>query len=122
MALQRSDSSTVLALHPAEKRMLDAIADWPGIGTDNLRRILDVKPPRFSKILRRLKDAGLVHRFHQDGNRLALSDRALGLLARRDRTSVSVARSRWSMGKPDTVKNRSWLDVPGKTHTPAAAP
>ena len=101
-------------LHPTDKRVLDVIADWPGIRTENLRRLLDIKPSHFSQVLRSLRDARLVHRFNRDGNRLALSDRALGVLARRDRTSVGTARNRWSIEEAGTGKVHPWSDVPGR--------
>ena len=86
------------SLHPADKRVIDVLSDWPGIKAETLRELLDLKPTRFSQIGTRLKEARLIHVLRMDGNRLALTDRALGLLARRDRAAVGVARQRWSVG------------------------
>ena len=49
----------------------------------------------------------------QGTQRLALSDRALGLLARRDRTSVGTARRRWSVAPLDPEAPMSWRNVTG---------
>ena len=102
------------ALHPSDKRILDVLADWPGIAPGNLRVILGLKPSRFAQITSRLKFAGLVQVLTLNGNRLVLTDRALGLLARRDRTSVGVARERWSQGEPVTGRPIDWRIVPGR--------
>ena len=102
------------ALHPAEKRTLDVLADWPGITPDNLRILLGLKPSRFSQITSRLKWANLVQVLNLSGNRLVLTDRALGLLARRDRTSVGVARERWSQGESVTGRPIDWRIIPGR--------
>ena len=51
------------ALHPADKRVLDVLSDWPGIKTETLRDFLDLRPSRFSQIAARLKEARLVRSF-----------------------------------------------------------
>ena len=102
------------ALHPADKRVLDVLSDWPGIRTETLRELLDLSASRFSQIGTRLKEARLIHVFRMDGNRLALTDHALGLLARRDRAAVGVARQRWSMGEAGPGKSIDWRDIPGR--------
>ena len=84
-------------LKPAEKRVLDLLFDWPGVAPDDLRRLLGVSRGRFYEIVAPLSKAGLVRRVGMEGRRLALSDRGLALLARRDRTSVGAARKRWSV-------------------------
>ena len=101
-------------LHPADKRVLDLLSDWPGIKTETLRELLDLSPSRFSQIGTRLKEARLIHVFRMDGNRLALTDHALGLLARRDRAAVGVARQRWSMGDIGPGTSIDWRDIPGR--------
>ncbi len=65
-------------LKPAEKRALDLISDWPWITLTDLAGMLGVPVPRASQLV------------------MALTDRALALLAHRDRTSVAVAKKRWS--------------------------
>ena len=53
---------------------------------------------RVSQLVARLEEFGLVSYANAQGSRrLALTDRALGLLARRDRTSVGTARRRWGV-------------------------
>ena len=101
------------ALHPADKRVLDLLSDWPGIKTETLRDLLDLRPSRFSQIAARLKETRLVHVLRMDGNRLELTDRALGLLARRDRAAVGVARQRWSVGDIGPGASIDWRDIPG---------
>ena len=49
----------------------------------------------------------------QQRRRLALSDRALALLARRDRASVALARRRWSAEAADGTDEVDWRAIPG---------
>ncbi|MCY4528246.1 MAG: MarR family winged helix-turn-helix transcriptional regulator, partial [Chloroflexi bacterium] len=104
--------STVLK--PAEKRVLDLIFDWPGIAPGHLRELLGVSRPRLYEITGRLTDAGLVRRVAIGGRRLALSDRGLALLARRDRTSVGGTRKRWSVEPIDPSAYVDWRNVSGR--------
>ena len=46
--------------------------------------------------------------------RLALTDRGLSLLARRDRTSVGVAKKRWSIAPEDPKGSFDWRNVTGR--------
>ena len=101
------------ALHPADKRVLDLLSDWPGIKTETLRDLLDLRPSRFSQIAARLKETRLVHVLRMHGNRLGLTDRALGLLARRDRAAVGLARQRWSLGYVGPGTSNEWREIPG---------
>ena len=48
------------------------------------------------------------------GGRLALSDRALALLARRDRAAVGLARRRWSAEPSDPNGALAWRNVSGR--------
>ena len=102
------------ALNPSDKRALDLVADWPGITPANLRVLLGLKPSRFSQIASRLKEADLIRTISLNGHRLVPSDRALGMLARGDRTSVGVARRRWSDGEVAGRKLVDWRGVPGR--------
>ena len=52
--------------------------------------------------------------------RLALGDRGLTLLARRDRASVSTALRRWSVEDEDGETAAHWRDVPGARSRPLA--
>ena len=83
-------------LKPAEKRALDLISDWPWITLTDLAGMLAVSVPRASQLVTPLEGFRLVTRPIAGSGRMALTDRALALLARRDRTSVAVAKKRWS--------------------------
>ena len=83
-------------LRPAEKRALDLLADWPWLARDDLAGLLDVSRPRSSQLTAALERLGLVTAVDRDARRLALTDRGLKLLARRDRVSTGEARQRWS--------------------------
>jgi len=84
-------------LHPAEKRALDLLADWPWLARDDLAGLLDVSLPRASQLTAALERRGLATGFQLDARRLALTDRGLKLLARRDRVSTGETRQRWSV-------------------------
>ena len=102
------------ALKPAEKRVLDLIFDWPGIAPGHLRKLLGVSSARLYEIMRPLAEAGLVRRVSVGGRRLALADRGLTLLARRDRTSVGGARKRWSVEPIEPDAAEGWRNVSGR--------
>ena len=101
-------------LHPADKRALDLIGDWPGITYVTLRRMMEISPSRLSEIMGRLRTTGLVHFLSLDGRRVALSDRGLGVLARRDRSSVGVARQRWGVRPANPTLPYDWENVSGR--------
>ena len=101
-------------LKPAEKRTLDLLADWPWISLKDLASLLGVSEPRASQILTPLEGFGLVTRVLAAGRRLALTDGGLALLARRDRTSVGVARKRWSVTPLDPGALFTWRNVSGR--------
>jgi hypothetical protein len=73
-------------LKPAEKRALDLLSDWPWITSDELQALLGVSQTRLSQITGALEGLELITRVSVSGIRLALTDRGLGVLARRDRT------------------------------------
>ena len=54
---------------------------------------------------------GLATRVPAGGRRLALADRGLAVLARRDRAAVGGARKRWSAAPTDAD---DWRDVSGR--------
>ena len=101
-------------LKPAEKRVLDLLFDWPGIAPEHLRGLMGVSRARLFEIMGRSTDAGLVRRVAIGGRRLALTDRGLALLARRDRTSVGAARKRWSVVPVDPDAPEVWRNVSGR--------
>ena len=82
-------------LKPAEKRALDLLADWPWLLQRDMAGLLGVSETRISRLMNPLEGFGLASRTSAAGGRLALTDRGLALLARRDRASVGVARRRW---------------------------
>ena len=85
-------------LRPAEKRALDLLADWPWLAREDLAGLLDTGRQRASQLTAALERLGLATGFKLDSRRLALTDRGLKLLARRDRVSTGEARQRWSVG------------------------
>ena len=84
-------------LRPAEKRALDLLADWPWLTRDDLAGLLDVSQPRASQLTAALERLGLATAVNRDALRLALTDKGLKMLARRDRVSTGEARQRWSV-------------------------
>ena len=102
-------------LKPAEKRALDLLSDWPWIAPAHLGELLGVKRSMLSRILVRLQELGLAVNVDLEGSRrLALSDRALAMLARRDRSSVGAARKRWSVKAADAKAPLDWRNVSGR--------
>ena len=101
-------------LRPAEKRAVDLIGDWPWIALQDLAGMLGVSPQRASQIVIPLESLKLVVRPEGAGGRLALTDRALTMLARRDRTSVSMARGRWSVSGLFPGAPFHWTNVSGR--------
>ena len=96
LPLPRSNSCR-RCLTPAEKRALDLLFDWPWITLGDLAGLLGVSPQRASQLLLRLEELDLASRTLIAGRRrLAVTDRGLALIARRDRASVGAVRKRWS--------------------------
>ena len=94
-------------LRPAEKRALDLLADWPWLARQDLAGLLNVSVNRASQLTAALERFGLVAAVHRDSRRLALTDRGLKLLARRDRVSTGEARQRWSASMDNDGANVS---------------
>ena len=101
-------------LKPIEKRALDLISDWPWIALKELAGLMGVSTQRVSHGVIPLEGFGLAARPRDAGGRLALTDRGLALLARRDRTSVAVARKRWSVALEDAEGPFEWRNVSGR--------
>ncbi len=102
-------------LKETDKRALDLLSDWPWITPAHLGELLGVRRSRLSEVLRWLSDMDLgVDLQVQGGRRLALSDRGLALLARRDRSSVGAARKRWSVAPADPRAPLDWRNVSGR--------
>ena len=113
-ASDMTDQMLPVMLRPAEKRALDLISDWPWIALKELAGLMDVTPPRASNIVIPLEGFGLAARPRDARGRLVLTDRGLALLARRDRTSVAVARRRWSIALEDAEGPLEWRNVSGR--------
>ena len=112
-AADMADHLLPVMLKPAEKRALDHIFDWPWIALGELAGLLGVSPQRVSQIVNPLEGFSLVVRPRDAGGRLALTDRGLALLARRDRTSVPSARRRWSVALEDVNGPFEWRNLTG---------
>ena len=98
-------------LKPAGKRALDVLSDWPWVTRNDLAGLLGVTYQRASSLAAALVRFGLVSRSTAAPRRLALSDKGLATLARRDRASVGNARKRWSPSPPDA---RGWREITGR--------
>ena len=112
-----ADASWMLpaALTTAEKRALDLVGDWPWLRPGHLAALLGVGRRRLTQLLARLDELGLITRLTRAaaGPRLALSDRGLAYLARRDRTAVGIARKRWSPEPRWAGEALDWRNVSG---------
>ena len=107
------DHMLPVTLSSAEKRALDLISDWPWTALDELAGLMGVTPQRASQVVIPLEGFGLAARHRDRGGRLALTDRGLALLARRDRTSVVLARRRWSIAPQDPDAPFEWRNLSG---------
>ena len=101
-------------LKAAEKRALDLVSDWPWVSLKELAGLLGVSASRASQVVNPLVGFGLVARPQGAGGRLALTDRGLALLAHRDRTSLGVAKKRWSIAAEDARADCDWRNVSGR--------
>ena len=113
-AWDMADHLLPVFLKPAEKRALDLVSDWPWITLTDLAGLLGVSVPRASQVVNPLEGFRLVARPRHAGRRLALTDRGLTLLARRDRTSVGVAKRRWSVAPEDADAPFEWRNLTGR--------
>ena len=96
-------------LSPSQKRTLDVLSDWPWITQAHLACLLGIKKTRLCQLLQSLNELDLVLHVTIEGRRrLALTDRALALLARRDRTSVGAAKTPWSVEPTDSGGSDLW--------------
>ena len=101
-------------LKPGHKRVLDVLADWPWITSTDLLRLMCISRERISKLLQPLEQIGLVTTEPAGvRRRLALTDRGLALLARRDRSAVGTALKRWSVRRLDPDAPPTWRNVLG---------
>lgn len=100
-------------LRPPEKRAMDLLFDWPWISRGDLADLMGISASRVSRVLATLEEFGLVLGVPAAQRRLALTDRALAVLVRRDRTSLGVAKRRWSVGPAFGGRSPDWRRVPG---------
>ena len=101
-------------LKPVEKRAVDLLSDWPWLAPAHLGALLGVKRSRQAQVTQRLDALGLLLDAAVGGERrLALGDRGLAMLARRDRTSPGDARKRWSAMPRDPEAPLDWPNVTG---------
>ena len=112
-ASDMADHLLPVMLKPAEKRALDVISDWPWIAPVDLAGLMGVSAPRASQLVNPLEGFRLIVRPRDAGGRLALTDRGLALLARRDRTSVGMAKRRWSAAPEDAEAPLEWRNLSG---------
>ena len=78
-------------LAPVEKRAIDLLSDWPWMSHAHLGALMGLKRSRLSEVVVRLCGIGLAVDAPIEGRRrLAVTDRALAMLARRDRASVGA--------------------------------
>ena len=102
-------------LKPVEKRALDLLSDWPWLTHAHLGALMGLKRSRLSEIAGRLTALGLAMDAAVEGRRrLAVTDRGLAMLARRDRASVGGARKRWSAALMDADAPLEWRNVSGR--------
>ena len=101
-------------LKSAEKRAVELVSDWPWIALTELARLMGVSHQRASQIVIPLEIFKLVVRPTEAGGRLAITNRGLTLLARRDRTSLGVAKSRWSGAPLIPGAPFDWTAVTGR--------
>ncbi|MCY3572272.1 MAG: replication-relaxation family protein [Chloroflexi bacterium] len=110
-----SDASLSSRLGAAEKRALDLVGDWPWLAPLELEGLMGVGRRRVSQLTGSLRELELVAEARVEGQRrLTPTDRALALLARRDRASPHLARRRWSSGPIEPERAPHWRDVPGR--------
>ena len=102
-------------LKPTEKQALDLLSDWPWLAPAHLGTLLGVKRSRLSQVTLRLEELGLMASADVPGQRrLALSDKGLAYLARRDRAATGAAKARWSVSPEDGNDQPDWRAVPGR--------
>ena len=102
-------------LKPVEKRALDLLSDWPWLTHTHLGALMGLKRSRLSEVLLRLDGLRLIADARIEGRRrLAVTDRGLAMLARRDRASVGAAKRRWRVAPIDADAPVEWRNLTGR--------
>ena len=102
-------------LTPVEKRALDLLADWPWLTPAHLGALMGLRRSRLAEVVGRLTATDLALDAMVGGRRrLAVTDRGLAMLARRDRASVGGARKRWSAAPTRVGAPLGWRNVSGR--------
>ncbi len=110
-----ADCMLPVLLKPVEKRTLDLLYDWPWLNPSHLAALLGLKRSRMWEVIARLVDLGLASDNPVTGQRrLALTDRGIAVLARRDRASVGAARKRWSASPVHDDSPLEWRNLYGR--------
>jgi len=113
---ERDERMLPALLKPVEKHALDLVSDWPWITPPHLGALLGLKRSRLSEVLQHLEELVLVFDDTVEGSRrLAVTDRGLALLSHRDRTSLGVARGRWSVAPLNPDEPLEWRNVSGRS-------
>ena len=108
------DHAMSAILKSAEKRTLELLSDWTWITLKHLADLLAVSESRTSRIVSTLESFRLVARLTSGSRtRLVLTDRGLGVIAHRDRTSLSIVKKRWSSEPIDPEAPLKWRNVSG---------
>ena len=101
-------------LKAAEKRAVELVSDWPWPTLTDLAGLMGVSHQRASQVVIPLEIFKLVVRHPGVGGRLAVTDRGLAFLARRDRTSLGMAKGRWSGAPLIPGAPFDWTAVSGR--------
>lgn len=103
------------ALKPSEKNAIDVVLDWPWIAPDHLGALLGVRRSRTSHLLDRLCRLGIVEKFRiAGGPAIAVTDRGIALVGRRDRVSVGALKNRLSVASCNPENGLEWRAVQGR--------
>lgn len=100
-------------LKPTEKQALQSVFDWPWISRKGLAGLLGVSGSRVAQLINTLIRFGLLIGSKDWDGRLVLTDRGLAYLARRDRTSLTEAKKRWSVTPIERQKSSGWRNISG---------
>ena len=116
--LSRLERGGPMPSEPAPSRAslpADIAVEGDGLTLVDLSGLLGVSGPRVSQLVTRLEALGLAIRTVVAGRRrIALTDRGLALLARRDRASLSTAKKRWGVTPLDPEVPADWRSVSGR--------